>query len=206
MARMPAVGPSPTMPTSTRPNTSVWIARPTSSTPLAGIASQAGAARLRAVSSAERQGQQGAEQRAEGADDEGGPGSGGQLAQEARLDDAPILHAQHRAVVAAILELRVAEPGIEKARVGEFADGLGQVGQWLASQRQVAIGGQRGDGQGDQQRVGEHQRQKARAAAQIARDRQVHGRAGRHGVSASAPACRWPGRRRGSVCRTNCRG
>jgi hypothetical protein len=41
MARMPAVGPRPTMPTSTRPKTRVWMERQASSTPLAASASGA---------------------------------------------------------------------------------------------------------------------------------------------------------------------
>ena len=52
MARMPAVGPRPTMPTKTSPNTSVWIERTPSRMPLASQARGRGAARLRAVSTA----------------------------------------------------------------------------------------------------------------------------------------------------------
>ncbi len=51
MARMPAVGPNPTIPTSTSPNTSVWMARDASSTLEAARASGRGACRLRADSS-----------------------------------------------------------------------------------------------------------------------------------------------------------
>ena len=47
---MPAIGPSPMMPTSSRPNTSAWIARAASSSSRAGAASQRGASVLRAAS------------------------------------------------------------------------------------------------------------------------------------------------------------
>ena len=194
------------MPTSTSPNTSVWIARVTSSTPLAAQASGARRVQVARAQQAERQRQQRAEQRAERGDAKRGPGGFAERADEARL---AARRSSTRSSVPSSLRYSsraLAEPQVEETRARKLAHRLHQVVPWVAPGRQLALCRQRAEAQRDQQRVGEHEREETqpRPATRPARGRDGSAHAAQP-RSLAAATCRWPGRRRGSACRSCCR-
>ena len=105
----------------------------------------------------QRQGQrqQRAQQRTQRGDANRGPGRLCQASQVMALHVLAVLRAQQRAVVAAVLQRRVAQPDIQKAGVGKISGGFQEVGEWVAAHRQLTLMQERPQAQGHQQGVGQ---------------------------------------------------